>query len=96
MCIGEVAEEWADIQKSERLPVLLEDSWAAAVDGVVVNGHKVNATGTAYDFYSFDTMEPLWLKHNIKGYRAVRSYSRFSTPAQPEVRLFFKILYTVN
>lgn len=42
--IGEVATEWFAIQDTDELPVLLSDSWSAAIDGFVVDGQQLTTT----------------------------------------------------
>lgn len=41
ICAGEVTSEWDAIRNATKLPVVSNDSWAAVVDGFLVNGSPV-------------------------------------------------------
>lgn len=41
LTVGEVSDNWPEIQDAEQLPVLLDNAWATVIDGFVVNGHAV-------------------------------------------------------
>lgn len=41
ICPGEVTSEWDAVRNATKLPVVSNDSWAAVVDGFLVNGSPV-------------------------------------------------------